>query len=76
MLLLTLSDTFLIYLVGGIYTVIRSKAATTVDAVGDFYCMMGIYNDKQCTMEVEMMEPESESMKGTLQAMRGKGVKV
>jgi hypothetical protein len=47
-----------------------------VDAVGDNYCMMGIYNDKQCNMEVEMMEPETESMKGTLQAMRNKGVKV
>jgi len=27
-------------------------------------------------MEVEMMEPEADCMKDTLQAMRGKGVKV
>ncbi|EDO43220.1 predicted protein [Nematostella vectensis] len=62
--------------VGGIYTVIRSKAATSVDIHGDNYCMMGIYNKAQCNMEVEMTEPDMKAMKGALKCMRNKGVQV
>ena len=67
---------FLHRTVGGIYTVIRSKAATAVDTLGDKYCLVGIYNDLQCKTEVEMMEPQVEPMKGAVEAMQQKGVEV
>ncbi|KAJ7360058.1 Glycogen [starch] synthase, liver [Desmophyllum pertusum] len=54
--------------------VIRSKAPAAVDVLGNKYCLIGMYNDLQCTTEVEMMEPEDESMKGAVQAMRESGV--
>lgn len=62
--------------VGGIYTVIRSKAPAAVDVLGNKYCLIGIYNDLQCKTEVEMMEPEDPSMKGAVQALRDSGVEV
>lgn len=36
------------YLVGGIYTVIRTKAGVTVDELGDDYFLIGPYNHRQC----------------------------
>ena len=62
--------------VGGIYTVIRSKAQAAVDALGNKYCLIGLYNDLQCKTEVEMMEPEDPCMKGAVQALRDSGVEV
>lgn len=67
---------FFIFAVGGIYTVIRSKAPAAVDVLGNKYCLIGIYNDLQCKTEVEMMEPEDPSMKGAVQALRDSGVEV
>lgn len=67
---------FGMFLVGGIYTVIRSKAPAAVDVLGNKYCLIGIYNDLQCKTEVEMMEPEDPAMKGAVQAMRDSGVEV
>ena len=55
---------------------IRSKANSQVAELGDNYCLIGIYNDAQCRTEVEMVEPESESMKGAVKAMTDQGVKV
>ena len=63
-------------LVGGIYTVIRSKAPAAVDVLGNKYCLIGIYNDLQCKTEVEMVEPEDPAIKGAIQAMRDSGVEV
>ncbi|XP_027053151.1 glycogen [starch] synthase-like isoform X2 [Pocillopora damicornis] len=60
--------------VGGIYTVIRSKAPAAVDVLGNKYCLIGIYNDLQCKTEVEMVEPEDPAIKGAIQAMRDSGV--
>ena len=62
--------------VGGIYTVIRSKAPAAVDELGSRYCLLGIYNDLQCKTEVEKMEPEDPAMKGAVQALRDSGVEV
>lgn len=66
----------LLIAVGGIYTVIRSKAPAAVDVLGNKYCMIGMYNDLQCKTEVEMMEPEDPPMKGAVQALRDSGVEV
>lgn len=61
---------------GGIYTVIRSKAPAAVDVLGNKYCLIGMYNDLQCKTEVETMEPEDPAMKGAVQALRDSGVEV
>ena len=55
---------------------IRSKAPAAVDVLGNKYCLIGIYNDRQCKTEVEMVEPEDLAMKGAVQAMRDSGVEV
>ena len=63
-------------LVGGIYTVIRSKAAVTVDELGNDYCLFGPYNESSVQTEVEVMEPDSPVMSGVIQSMRDRGMKV
>lgn len=62
--------------VGGIYTVIRSKAAVTTAELGDQYCLIGPYNESCVRLEVEVMEPELTVMKETVEALRSEGVKV
>eukprot|EP00112_Aurelia_sp_Birch-Aquarium-sp1_P018819 Seg455.5 transcript_id=Seg455.5/GoldUCD/mRNA.D3Y31 product=Glycogen protein_id=Seg455.5/GoldUCD/D3Y31 len=62
--------------VGGIYTVIRSKAAVTVDEIGNNYCLFGPYNESSVQTEVEVMQPESPIMNDVIQSMRDKGMKV
>jgi len=62
--------------VGGIYTVIRSKAAVTVDELGNNYCLFGPYNESSVQTEVEVMEPDSPVMSGVIQSMRDRGMKV
>ena len=66
----------LVFAVGGIYTVIRSKAPAAVDVLGNKYCLVGIYNDLQCKTEVEIVEPEDPAMKGAIQALKDNGVEV
>jgi len=43
--------------VGGINTVLRTKAAVSVDEMGDQYCMVGPYVEKGVKMEVEVENP-------------------
>eukprot|EP01137_Pigoraptor_chileana_P011954 Opistho-2@63627 len=62
--------------VGGIYTVIRSKAPVTAKALGDRYCLIGPYNAHHARTEVEVMEPSSQTMADCLNAMRANGVNV
>ena len=64
------------YVVGGIYTVLRSKAAVTTTELGDQYCMVGVYNESTVRFEVEVMEPELSVLKETIEALRQEGVKV
>ena len=66
----------LVFIVGGIYTVIRSKAAVTVDELGNDYCLFGPYNESSVQTEVEVMTPESSVMNDVIQSMRDKGMKV
>ncbi|CAG0889988.1 unnamed protein product [Darwinula stevensoni] len=42
--------------VGGIYTVLRSKANVTVDELGDQYCLLGPYKEHIARTEVEFVE--------------------
>lgn len=69
---------FFIYFVsvGGIYTVIRSKAAVSVEELGDQYCLLGPYNEGLVKTEVEVMEPPEDFYQNTIQAMKNSGIKV
>ncbi|KAJ3290334.1 glycogen synthase isoform 1 [Borealophlyctis nickersoniae] len=62
--------------VGGIYTVIKSKAPVTCQEYGDRYCLIGPLSYKTAPMEVESVsEPHSETMKVTLQNLASRGIK-
>lgn len=62
--------------VGGIYTVLRTKAPVSTDELGDQYCMLGPYFEDRVKLEVEVLEPETAHMKYTLEQMQEWGFKV
>lgn len=62
--------------VGGIYTVIRSKAGVSVEELGDQYCLLGPYNDGLVKTEVEVMEPPEAIYQNAIQSMKNSGIKV
>ncbi|XP_021358473.1 glycogen [starch] synthase-like [Mizuhopecten yessoensis] len=62
--------------VGGIYTVIKSKAPVTVEELGEQYCLLGPYNESCVRTEVELLEPQTYMFRETLQTMRDAGIKV
>ena len=62
--------------VGGIYTVIRSKAGVTVEELGDQYILLGPYSEATVQTEVEIMEPENPRIRNVLRSMTDKGIKV
>ncbi|XP_058447897.1 glycogen [starch] synthase [Malaya genurostris] len=63
--------------VGGIYTVIRSKAFVSTEELGDQYCLIGPYNDASARTEVEACEfPNNGPLYGAVHAMRNQGFKV
>jgi len=62
--------------VGGIYTVIRTKAAVTVEELGEQYCLVGPLNDSCARTEIEIMEPSNYALVGAIQHMREFGIKV
>lgn len=62
--------------VGGIYTVIRTKAGVTVDELGGDYFLLGPYNHSQFQTEVEVLEPEYDLVKQVIKSMQDEGIKV
>lgn len=66
----------LFFLVGGIYTVIRTKAATTGEELGDRYCLLGPLNEACMRTEVDIVEPHSEPLKRALSKMREHDINV
>ncbi|CAH8547457.1 unnamed protein product [Schistosoma rodhaini] len=62
--------------VGGIYTVIRTKAASAVEELGDRYILFGPLNEVCMRTEVDVAEPTNEALKRTIKAMREHGTKV
>ena len=63
--------------VGGIYTVIKTKAAETVVEYGEQYVLFGPYNDKCAKLEVEVIEnPANFAIADTLAQMRSHNIKV
>jgi len=64
------------FVVGGIYTVIRTKAAVTVEELGDRYFLIGPYNESCVRTELDIMEPPNEAVARAFQQMRDHGLKV
>ncbi|XP_076451063.1 glycogen [starch] synthase-like [Babylonia areolata] len=62
--------------VGGIYTVIKTKAPVTVEEWGEQYCLMGPYNEACVRTEVEILEPHHYVYRDTIATMRQGGIKV
>lgn len=60
--------------VGGIYTVLRTKAQVTVMEYGSKYVMLGPLNQNTVSLEVEEIQPDFH-IKKTLEIMRQRGVK-
>lgn len=65
-----------LFVVGGIYTVIKSKAPVSVAELGEQYCLLGPYNEACVRTEVEILEPSHYVYRQTLQTMRDAGIKV
>ncbi|XP_061434465.1 glycogen [starch] synthase, muscle-like [Lethenteron reissneri] len=62
--------------VGGIYTVIQTKAKVTADEWGENYVLLGPYYEQNVRTQVELMEPSNPALKRTINSMNAKGVKV
>jgi hypothetical protein len=62
-------------IVGGIYTVLKSKAPVTCHEYGDRYTMIGPLSYKTASLEVEALEPDSPELKLALNSMTERGVK-
>ncbi|XP_076304313.1 glycogen [starch] synthase [Tachypleus tridentatus] len=62
--------------VGGIYTVIRSKAGISTEELGDQYCLLGPHNEAMVRTEVECMEPPESVFRTALQNIRNSGIRV
>src|SRR5665213_2661692 len=58
---------------GGIYTVLRSKAATMLERWGDRYCLIGPYNPSTAALEFEE-QPTYGSIRETLQKLKDAGM--
>ena len=65
-----------LFLVGGIYTVIRSKVPTTKREFGDNYIALGPLNEASIRTEVEIREPDIGALRAAIHAMRSAGVNV
>src|SRR4051812_4743112 len=61
--------------VGGIYTVIKTKAPVTQHEYGDRYCLIGPLSYKTAPMEVDTVEPPTPELRDTLGAMHAHGIK-
>ncbi|XP_043514270.1 glycogen [starch] synthase [Frieseomelitta varia] len=63
--------------VGGIYTVIRSKAFVSTEEMGDQYCLIGPYKEASARTEVEEAEfPHNSPLNLAVQVLRDQGFKV
>ncbi len=58
---------------GGIYTVLRSKAPAMIQRWGDRYCLIGPYNPQTAAVEFEE-QPTDGIIRRTLDRLRGQGI--
>lgn len=63
--------------VGGIYTVIRSKAFVSTEEMGDQYVLLGPYKERSARTEVEETEfPMNQPLNQAVNNLREMGYKV
>lgn len=63
--------------VGGIYTVIRSKAYVSTEEMGDQYCLLGPYVEMSARTEVEEAEfPSHHPLNWAVNSLRAQGYKI
>ncbi|CAB3404416.1 unnamed protein product [Caenorhabditis bovis] len=59
--------------VGGIYTVLRSKAQISTEELGDQYCMFGPMKDEKWRLEVDPIEPENRTIRAAMKRFHADG---
>ncbi|KAM3909989.1 glycogen [starch] synthase, liver-like, partial [Leptodactylus fuscus] len=62
--------------VGGIYTVIQTKAKITVDEWGENYFMMGPYYEQNVRTQVEICDPPLPALRKAVDALQSQGCQV
>lgn len=62
--------------VGGIYTVIQTKAKVTVDEWGENYFMMGPYFEHNFKTQVEACQPTNQAIRKAMDALLHNGCQV
>ncbi|KAL5350424.1 glycogen synthase isoform 1 [Pseudogymnoascus australis] len=62
--------------VGGIYSVIKSKAPVTTAEYGDRYTLIGPLNRQSAAVEVEALTPTNPALAATIAAMEERGISI
>lgn len=62
--------------VGGIYTVLRSKAPATVRLWGDQYCLIGPYREAEAKIELEPQPPPTGPIQETIDELAARGAHI
>lgn len=62
--------------VGGIYTVIQTKARLTSEEWGENYFLVGPYVESNVRTQVELIEPTNPALRRTIDKMNSSGCKV
>ncbi|KAG6920360.1 glycogen synthase 1 [Chelydra serpentina] len=62
--------------VGGIYTVLQTKAKITSDEWGENYFLLGPYLEQNVRTQVELIDAPHPAVRRTIDAMNAKGCKV
>lgn len=62
--------------VGGIYSVLKSKAPVTTAEYGERYTLIGPLNRASAAVEVEELTPSSPAMSETMKTMKERGIEM
>jgi glycogen(starch) synthase len=62
--------------VGGIYSVLKSKAPVTTAEYGERYTLIGPLNKASAAVEVEELTPSNPAMRETIQSMKDRGIEI
>ncbi|KAL9107437.1 MAG: hypothetical protein Q9227_007634 [Pyrenula ochraceoflavens] len=62
--------------VGGIYSVLKSKAPVTTAEYGERYTLIGPLNKASAAVEVEPLEPTFSKLKDTIDSMQERGINI
>lgn len=62
--------------VGGIYSVLKSKAPVTTAEYGERYTLIGPLNKASAAVEVEELTPASPAMRETIKSMESRGIEI